>query len=130
MGNASVSGDEAAAYTAWKVARQCSCFSHRCRVFAPKYRQARVANYHCFEDAAAPDGPRVPSYQWRLYGAPAGARAFDVAYEDVRTALSAFLERKPRGRPWFVAGHSRGATRDAIVFNVTSTCRGRPSPGH
>ena len=111
LGNASVAGGEGGDYARWKVARQASCFTHRCRVFAPKYRQARVANYHCFEAHAAPDGaPPIPCYQKRLFSQPVGERAFDVAYGDVAAALEVFLtQHRPRGRPWILAGHSQGA---------------------
>lgn len=110
LGNASVEEGEGAAYAAWKIARQTSCFTHRCRVFAPKYRQARVANYHCFEGHAAPDGPRLPGYQGRLFSEPCGEAAFDVAFADVAAALELFLTKHRRpGRPWILAGHSQGA---------------------
>jgi len=69
-----------------------------------------VANYHCFEDHAAPDGPRLPGYQGRLFAEPCGEAAFDVAFADVAAALELFLttHRRP-GRPWILAGHSQGA---------------------
>mmetsp|Transcript_19885 Transcript_19885/g.59212 ORF Transcript_19885/g.59212 Transcript_19885/m.59212 type:complete len:401 (-) Transcript_19885:24-1226(-) len=109
-GCASVRGAEAAEATLFKLARQCSVFTHRCRVFAPRYRQARVGNYHLFEGHAAPDGPTLPSWQAWVFGAAAGAAAFEVAYADVFRALEVFLtkHRKP-GRPWILAGHSQGA---------------------
>ncbi|KAH8094354.1 DUF3089-containing protein [Aureococcus anophagefferens] len=108
LGNASVEEGEGAAFAAWKIARQTSCFTHRCRVFAPKYRQARVANYHCFEGHAAPDGP-APGYQGGS-SEPCGEAAFDVAFADVAAALELFLTKHRRpGRPWILAGHSQGA---------------------
>lgn len=115
-GNASVADGESAAYAFFKIARQTSCFTHRCRVYAPKYRQARVGNYHCFEAHAAPDGSKIPDYARARYGKPVGEAAFAVAYMDVYAALEAFLAKKPRGRPWFLAGHSQGAGHCTVAL--------------
>ena len=88
------------------VRRQASCFNSCARIFAPRYRQARVSNYHCFEGEVDPhSGSKLPVYHQQ----PVGSAAFDMAYSDVRAAFLHFIEHFNSGRPFIVAGHSQGS---------------------
>lgn len=68
--------------------RQVSAFAC-CRRFAPRYRQATMG----------------------ALGKPAADRdhAFDVAYDDVRTAFRLYAAVDNGGRPFILAGHSQGS---------------------
>ena len=69
--------------------RQASAFAGCCRRFMPRYRQASSRAF------VERDGE--------------GARAYDLAYRDVRVAFRTYLAHYNRGRPFIVAGHSQGA---------------------
>jgi len=69
--------------------RQASAFADCCRRFMPRYRQASSRAF------VERDGE--------------GRRAYDLAYQDVRTAFRAFIAHHSRGRPFILAGHSQGA---------------------
>lgn len=69
---------------------QASVFNGSCRVFAPRYRQVHLKAY--FE---------VSSERSK--------KAFDLAYEDLRTAFQYYLDHWNHGRPIIVAGHSQGS---------------------
>eukprot|EP01059_Diplonema_ambulator_P035208 TRINITY_DN8204_c0_g1_i1.p1 TRINITY_DN8204_c0_g1~~TRINITY_DN8204_c0_g1_i1.p1 ORF type:complete len:1224 (+),score=302.75 TRINITY_DN8204_c0_g1_i1:519-3674(+) len=75
------------------VKEMSSVFNGACRVFAPKYRQAR----------------------FQAYNSPGSCgNQFDIAYDDVRRAFHTYLnEWNPLGpsgrRPFFVAGHGQGS---------------------
>lgn len=69
---------------------QASVFNE-CRVFAPRYRQAHIRAYFTKDTAAA-------------------RNAFDLAYEDIRTAFQYYLDHYNQGRPIIIASHSQGTT--------------------
>jgi hypothetical protein len=69
---------------------QASAFNE-CRVFAPRYRQAHYRSYFTLDTAAA-------------------AKAFDLAYHDVKKAFNYYLEHDNSGRPIIIAAHSQGST--------------------
>lgn len=75
---------------------QASAFNGCCAVFAPSYRQASGVAF------------TSPS--------PSGARAVDVAYDDVARAFEEFLRRTEEGRPFVLAGHSQGAILGARLL--------------
>jgi len=70
---------------------QASIFNAAGRVFSPRYRQA---NYWCYfpKDTAL------------------AKAAFDLAYEDVKTAFEFYLAHYNNGRPIIIASHSQGTT--------------------
>ena len=80
------------------VKEHASCFNGVCRIYAPKYRQARVSNFHMFEGEADPAGGHLPNYQT----VKVGNAAFDVAYRDVEHAFEVYLEKWNGGRPFFL----------------------------
>jgi hypothetical protein len=67
---------------------QASVFNDRCRVFAPRYRQAHIRSFF------------IPDSLSEKY--------FDLAYEDVRAAFVYYLEHFNNGRPIIIASHSQG----------------------
>jgi hypothetical protein len=69
---------------------QASAFNE-CRVFAPRYRQANIRSYFTADTANA-------------------RKAFDLAYEDLRTAFQYYLDHYNQGRPIIIASHSQGST--------------------
>ena len=99
LGNAEWSDD--GSHPGWLasdiVRRQASCFNSCARIFAPRYRQARVSNYHCFEGEVDPhSGSKLPVYHQQ----PVGSAAFDMAYSDVRAAFLHVIEHFNSGRPF------------------------------
>lgn len=87
------------------VKEHASCFNGSCRIFAPKYRQARVSNFHMFEGEADPTGGRLPNY----HAIKVGNAAFDVAFQDIERAFNIYLTHWNAGRPFFLVGHSQGS---------------------
>jgi hypothetical protein len=69
---------------------QASVFNE-CRVFAPRYRQANLRAYYT-KDTFRSD------------------EAFELAYEDIRTAFIFYLDHFNQGRPIVIASHSQGST--------------------
>lgn len=69
---------------------QASVFNNSCRIFAPRYRQAHVKAYM---------SPKSNASQ----------KAFDLAYEDLKTAFQYYLDHWNNGRPIIIASHSQGA---------------------
>jgi hypothetical protein len=69
---------------------QASAFNE-CRVFAPRYRQANLRAYYSADTVSA-------------------RKAFDIAYEDIRTAFIYYLDHYNQGRPIIIASHSQGTT--------------------
>jgi hypothetical protein len=69
---------------------QASAFNE-CRVFAPRYRQANIRAYFTTDTAS-------------------GREAFDLAYEDIKTAFQYYLDHYNNGRPIVIASHSQGTT--------------------
>lgn len=76
---------------------QASVFNESCRVFAPRYRQAHYHNYFIKDTAAA-------------------ARAFDIAYADVKAAFEYYYRHFNNGRPIIIAAHSQGTTHAARLL--------------
>ncbi|WP_174284802.1 DUF3089 domain-containing protein [Sphingomonas bacterium] len=70
-------------------ARQISLFADCCRAFSPRYRQA---SSRAFVEEAGD-----------------GAKAYDLAYQDVRRAFRHYIAIDNGGRPFIIAGHSQGA---------------------
>ncbi|MGH2648745.1 MAG: DUF3089 domain-containing protein [Ginsengibacter sp.] len=68
---------------------QASVFNKYCRVFAPRYRQANLETFYTLNKEVADS-------------------AFDIAYEDVRTAFIYYLNHYNHGRPIIIASHSQG----------------------
>jgi len=69
---------------------QASVFNQQCRVFAPRYRQAHVHNFFRKNKEIA-------------------AKAFDLAYKDLRTAFLFYIQHWNNGRPIIIASHSQGS---------------------
>jgi len=69
---------------------QASVFNGSCRVFAPRYRQAHLKAYF-----------QITSAQSK--------KAFDLAYEDLKTAFQYYLDHWNHGRPIIIAAHSQGS---------------------
>jgi hypothetical protein len=69
---------------------QASAFNEG-RMFAPRYRQANIRAYFSNDTANA-------------------LRAFDTAYEDIKTAFRYYLDHFNQGRPIIIASHSQGTT--------------------
>eukprot|EP01064_Diplonema_japonicum_P037171 TRINITY_DN8640_c0_g1_i4.p1 TRINITY_DN8640_c0_g1~~TRINITY_DN8640_c0_g1_i4.p1 ORF type:complete len:1240 (+),score=231.47 TRINITY_DN8640_c0_g1_i4:87-3722(+) len=85
--------DDEAELTEDVVREMSSVFNGCCRIFAPKYRQARFQAY----SSAGSCGDQ-----------------FNIAYEDVKRAFHTYLDEwNPLGpsgrRPFFVAGHGQGS---------------------
>jgi len=88
------------------IARQASAFNGCCRVFAPRYRQASLA----------------------AFASPAdGAKAYDLAFADVKRAFDYYLAHDNHGRPFILAGHSQGAlmVRRLLAERVRGTVYAR-----
>jgi len=68
---------------------QASVFNE-CRVFAPRYRQANIRAYFTTDSEAV--------------------RAFDLAYNDIKTSFQYYLDHYNKGRPIIIASHSQGTT--------------------
>ncbi|MBS1597188.1 MAG: DUF3089 domain-containing protein [Bacteroidetes bacterium] len=89
--NADINSAETNAKTDYTtILFQASAFNE-CRVFAPRYRQANIAAYFTQDTVAA-------------------AKAFDLAYEDLKTAFQYYLDHYNQGRPIIIASHSQGTT--------------------
>src|SRR5258705_2294148 len=69
---------------------QTSIFNNCCRIFAPRYRQAHLKVY-------------------LLPNSEPSQKAFDFAYNDLRTAFQYYLDHYNKGRPIIIASHSQGA---------------------
>jgi hypothetical protein len=67
---------------------QASVFNEKCRVFAPRYRQANIKAFYIHNNDSE--------------------KAFEIAYEDVKTAFVFYLENYNHGRPIIIASHSQG----------------------
>lgn len=75
---------------------QASVFNARCRIFAPRYRQAHIRSFFL------PD--------------TVSARYFDTAYEDVRSAFVYYMTHFNNGRPIIIASHSQGTKHAARLL--------------
>lgn len=69
---------------------QATVFNQQCRVFAPRYRQAHIKNFF------SKDKDKT-------------ARAFDLAYNDLKAAFEYYLKTWNKGRPIIIASHSQGS---------------------
>lgn len=67
---------------------QASVFNEKCRVFAPRYRQAHI---RCF-----------------FMNTPDTDSAFEIAYADVKAAFEFYLKNYNHNRPIIIASHSQG----------------------
>jgi hypothetical protein len=75
---------------------QASAFNNNCRVFAPRYRQA---HYRAF-----------------FLKTPEAVNAFNLAYDDVKTAFDYYLKHYNAGRPIIIASHSQGTVHTARLL--------------
>lgn len=69
---------------------QATAFNQHAHVYAPRYRQAHISMFYSKDKARA-------------------ARAFDTAYNDIKTAFIYYLENWNRNRPFIIAAHSQGS---------------------
>ncbi|MGH2552237.1 MAG: DUF3089 domain-containing protein, partial [Chitinophagaceae bacterium] len=69
---------------------QASVFNRQCRVFAPRYRQAHIVNFFSKDKESA-------------------SKAFDRAYNDLKTAFEYYLKTWNHERPIIIASHSQGS---------------------
>lgn len=76
---------------------QASVFNQSCRIFAPRYRQANIKAFFTSDKAAAD-------------------KAFDVAYDDIKTAFEFYLKNYNNGRPIIIASHSQGTLHAARLL--------------
>ena len=67
---------------------QASVFNEKCRVFAPRYRQAHINSFF------------IPDSLSDKY--------FEIAYADIKTAFIYYLAHYNNGRPIIIAAHSQG----------------------
>ena len=67
---------------------QASVFNEKCRVFAPRYRQAHIKAF--YNNGAEAD------------------TAFEIAYADVKAAFEFYLKNYNNGQPIIIASHSQG----------------------
>ena len=76
---------------------QASAFNEKCRVFAPRYRQAHYGNYFTDDTVRA-------------------RKAFEIAYQDVKNAFETYLKKYNNGQPIIIAAHSQGTTHAARLL--------------
>jgi hypothetical protein len=67
---------------------QASVFNEKCRVFAPRYRQAHINSFYIDSKISKP--------------------YFDIAYDDIKIAFEYYLKNYNNGRPIIIASHSQG----------------------
>lgn len=90
--NAAIDDEELNAKTDYtSILYQASAFNQHARVFAPRFREAHISAYFLSDTVAS-------------------QRAFDLAYEDIRTSFLFYLEHYNNGRPIIIASHSQGST--------------------
>jgi hypothetical protein len=70
---------------------QSSVFNGSCRIYAPRYRQAHLHMYYTKDTAKA-------------------LAAFELAYQDIKSAFLYYLKTQNNGRPIIIASHSQGTT--------------------
>jgi hypothetical protein len=75
---------------------QASVFNEKCRVFAPRYRQAHLRAFYIDKTEAVP--------------------YFDTAYTDVKNAFEYYLQHFNNGRPIIIASHSQGTKHAARLL--------------
>ena len=79
-------------YTA--ILNQASVFNIAGRVFAPRYRQAHIKSYSPVGHA---DTLKAIA-------------AFELAYQDIKSAFDYYMKNENNGRPIIIASHSQGST--------------------
>jgi hypothetical protein len=90
--NADIDDDYINAKTDYStILYQASVFNKHARIFAPRFREAHISAYFIKDTAKA-------------------KAAFNVAYEDVKSAFEYFLTHYNNGRPIIIASHSQGTT--------------------
>lgn len=90
-GNATIDDAYLSAKTDYStILYQASVFNQHSRIFAPRYRQGHIYNFYSPDKAAA-------------------AKAFDLAYADIRAAFEYYLQHWNNGRPIIIASHSQGS---------------------
>lgn len=67
---------------------QASVFNEKCRVFAPRYRQAHIKAFYNKNDDSE--------------------KAFEMAYADVKAAFVFYMNNYNKNRPIIIASHSQG----------------------
>jgi hypothetical protein len=93
--NAAIDNAELNAKTDYStILYQASIFNAIGRIFAPRYRQA---NYWCYFPISKDDSIQAKA-------------AFEIAYQDVKTAFEYYLKNYNNGRPIIIAAHSQGTT--------------------
>lgn len=70
---------------------QASVFNETCYIYAPRYRQAHLQMYYISDTIKA-------------------KAAFELAYQDIKSAFLVFLETRHKGSPIIIASHSQGTT--------------------
>ena len=70
---------------------QASAFNQHARIFAPRFREAHLSLYFSKDTTVA-------------------LKAFELAYEDVKTSFEYYLKNYNNGRPVIIASHSQGTT--------------------
>ncbi len=70
---------------------QASAFNQAGNIYSPRYRQAHISAYWSKDKASA-------------------KKAFDLAYEDVKTAFQYYLDHYNKSKPFIFASHSQGTT--------------------
>ncbi len=73
------------------IYHQASVFNGSCKVYVPRYRQATFNAYFSLDN-------------------PDAIKAFELAYQDVKTAFQYYLDHYNNGRPIIIASHSQGTT--------------------
>lgn len=76
---------------------QASVFNGSCRIFSPRYRQAHLRAF--FTD-----------------NKPEAAKAFEIAYSDIKKAFEYYLANLNKGRPIIIASHSQGTIHAARLL--------------
>lgn len=76
---------------------QASVFNGSCKVYAPRYRQAHISAFFIPDTVAA-------------------RHAFELAYQDVRSAFQYYLDHDHHGKPIIIASHSQGTLHAARLL--------------
>ncbi len=76
------------------MGHQASAYNLAGRIFAPRYRQATLYSF---------------MEPWDELDDPQGAKALDLAYQDVARAFETYIRLFNNGRPFILAAHSQGS---------------------
>jgi len=96
--NSSISDAELNAKTDYSsILYQASVFNASCNVYAPRYRQAHISAFYTQDTLAA-------------------QQAFELAYQDVRSAFEYYLMHHHNGKPIIIASHSQGTLHAARLL--------------